>query len=47
MAQSMGCGAFPDPYENPSNCPPSQPGGYQGFEMTTHLGPFPGKRSLL
>lgn len=39
--QDMTCGPMVQAYEDPSVCPDGF-GGYQGFEMTTHLGPYPG-----
>ena len=43
-AQSMCCGMMDGAYENPHICPNETAGrgGYPGFEMTTHIGPFPG-----
>lgn len=43
-SQSMCCGAMDAAYENPHICPNETAGrgGYPGYEMTTHIGPFPG-----
>jgi len=41
-AQSMCCGYMDAAYENPHVCPPSAAGGYDGLELTTHIGPFAG-----
>lgn len=41
-AQSMCCGYMDAAYEDPHICPTSAAGGYDGIELTSHIGPFSG-----